>query len=879
MARLPLLRAASVGDLDEVRRLLEAGHDVDERGDPLTKDELKSVRWLLNEAGVNEAAGAFDKPFDYTPLMAAIAEGHFEVADALLDAGADVNATDSLKRMPLMLAIGWKQADLAERLIAAGADVDAKDACGDPVLTQAIEAGLWQVAHKLLDAGANPKPRAKKHYVPLAAITYHSSPEAAQIMLRLLDAGATLASAQMIPTIVEHHDEKICERILDLFPGLVDEISSDEVLRRAAKQRKLATLQVLIARGILPTNSADESSPLVDLIIGPARSSVDFYLEKYIDDDREIQCMQTLVDAGADVNHSGGNWKAPLHWAVFFYRSELCRWLLDHGADPNLVAHGKLPLAAAQEKLDEATPNWKLSKREARQYARLEAEARRIISLLEAAGGRRDTCAGSEIPAEADSDSNDAVNPVLDTPPAERRGLCDATFFKAYQVMIHADIDNISDMLEKDRKFVCVERDVHSRLNELKPPVGGVLALVKLRGQPWVYVAGCRRPRGDSPMQAWSRKLKSPVLYAGEESVASVVFYALYDRGQCVEAFESDGVWFRGGVDIDPEVQDESDRMHGTTFSSTLRDAAEVDWSAYDSEWEFLDRFLREQDAYLTFMWAGPSAADGAIEVRAYHDDEATAESVDRIDLAYYQPTPQQQRAAAAPPEDDRMYEAIKSGDVDAVKQLIGAGVDLNELPPRNDQSYLVIALGCALYNRSQEIVDLLLQSGADPDFGGAEPPVPRLMTWSSRSTDQMEMLLKLLAAGADINGRKAGDKSNPFMPGGQTALHKAAQSGQLNFVKLLLRHGAVAKVVDGAGRTPLDAARAWLKAVKQDRIKDVPSFTNELHVPIAQQTVELLESVERGELNVNALPSDEDLIEAEERLHAERRRVELEEQ
>ena len=82
--------------------------------------------------------------------MAAIAEGHFEVAHALLDAGADANATDSLKRTPLMLAISWKQEGLSERLIAAGADVDAKDSCGDPVLTQAIHKHAWQIIDKLL---------------------------------------------------------------------------------------------------------------------------------------------------------------------------------------------------------------------------------------------------------------------------------------------------------------------------------------------------------------------------------------------------------------------------------------------------------------------------------------------------------------------------------------------------------------------------------------------------------------------------------------------------------------------------------------------------------------------------------------------------------
>lgn len=79
---------------------------------------------------------------------------------------------------------------------------------------------------------------------------------------------------------------------------------------------------------------------------------------------------------------------------------------------------------------------------------------------------------------------------------------------------------------------------------------------------------------------------------------------------------------------------------------------------------------------------------DKPAEVGAYHPDEATAETIERVDFAYYKPTAQQERAAEAPQAEDPLYEAIKAGNIDAVKQLIDGGVDLNELPPRNDLSY-----------------------------------------------------------------------------------------------------------------------------------------------------------------------------------------------
>src|SRR5262245_23619975 len=127
-------------------------------------------------------------------------------------------------------------------------------------------------------------------------------------------------------------------------------------------------------------------------------------------------------------------------------------------------------------------------------------------------------------------------------------------------------------------------------------PAGDALALVKLKGHDWVYVADGREVNNDQPMKAWSKALASPVLYAGEESVSSVVFYQLWQSGKCVESFESDGELFRGGVEIDPDVNEEEDRMLGTDFRSTLRAADQIDWSSYSSEWEFLERFLRQQN-------------------------------------------------------------------------------------------------------------------------------------------------------------------------------------------------------------------------------------------------------------------------------------------
>lgn len=839
MAELPLIKAAAKGDYRAVQELLAKGHDVDECGEPLFDKELRGAKWVLNEAGADTVADMVGRTFDITPLMAVAESGSLEIADALLAAGAQVNALDSLKRSPLMTAIEWKQVVIAQRLLEAGADANAKDISGDPVLTQAIRQGLWPLAHALLDAGAKAKPRAKKDCMPISALAYATGTGVESLLLRLLDSQAKLPDTTSLKNLIGDAGAATVKRLLETHPDLVERIASDELIGVAAKKRNTPVLRSLLSSGVRPTNDADQRSPLVELIIGPARSSVDFYSLEYIDDEREIECLALLVEAGCDPNHTAGGGRSPVAWAVAFYRSGLVDWLLEHGADPNLADNGKTLLDVAREKLSDATPAYELSDNEVAEFQRLEAEARRSIALLEEHGAKK---ASDEV-SDRGPTSNREEEPELPmTPVAGRRGLCDDSFCKAEQILIRAEIDVIADALEKDRKFERVERDVFDRLDAFDRPVGGVLALVKLKGHDWVYVAGGRPTTGDSPMKAWSKACQAQVLYAGEQSTAGVLYYWLYDRGQCVETFESDGQWFRGGVEIDPDLQDESERMHGTTFTSVLRDLKEVDWSKYESEWEFLDRFLRDQDAYLTFVWAGFERKDTKLRLTSYHEDEATAESIERVDLAIYKPTASQARAAERkPPEEDPLLQAIKAGDIHAAKAAIAAGAKVYE-PPRNT-SYLFTAIGHVITGYiDEEIIYVLLAAGVDPNGDGSEPSLMKMVRWAS-SPLATSIALKLIAAGADVNARKTSEKKNPFLPEDETPLITAAQTGKVEFVRLYLEQGADPEIRCGAGKTALDYANNWLRNVKKDQLKDVPGFTDETYVPTAQAVVDLLEA------------------------------------
>ncbi|KAL0638703.1 hypothetical protein Q9L58_002281 [Maublancomyces gigas] len=135
--------------------------------------------------------------------------------------------------------------------------------------------------------------------------------------------------------------------------------------------------------------------------------------------------------------------------------------------------------------------------------------------------------------------------------------------------------------------------------------------------------------------------------------------------------------------------------------------------------------------------------------------------------------------AAVAADATDETAESI-------VRLLITHGAD------PNSESHSV-PLCPAIYARSSNIVRLLLDAGANPDWrGGGDEP---LVVKAARAGDVAGILNLLLEHGADINGCNGH---------GSTPLLIAAQYGYFNMVKMLVEKGAKLDCVDGDGDTPL---------------------------------------------------------------------------
>ena len=148
-----ILKAAYYGKRDVVEALLASGVRLN-LFEAAATGQTDRVRTLIEEdpAVVNAYS-----PDGFTPLSLAVFFGHPETVDALLAAGAEVNAAsrETMKLTPLASAMATAQNEIARTLIAHGANVNAKGESDLTPLHTAAARGNIEAATLLLEHGAD----------------------------------------------------------------------------------------------------------------------------------------------------------------------------------------------------------------------------------------------------------------------------------------------------------------------------------------------------------------------------------------------------------------------------------------------------------------------------------------------------------------------------------------------------------------------------------------------------------------------------------------------------------------------------------------------------------------------------------------------------
>jgi len=177
---------------------------------------------------------------------------------------------------------------------------------------------------------------------------------------------------------------------------------------------------------------------------------------------------------------------------------------------------------------------------------------------------------------------------------------------------------------------------------------------------------------------------------------------------------------------------------------------------------------------------------------------------------------------------------AAREGDLESARILVTGGADVNQVT-----QYGWTPLLTATQNRHYVLATFLLERGADPNIANKGGWTPLYLATDNRNIeggdypvragdlDHLEFIKTLLARGANVNAR-AKDSTETrtiftmqwLYEDGATPFLRAAQSSDVELMKLLLTHGADPKIATANNVTALAAAAGigWVQGVTYER-------------------------------------------------------------
>jgi ankyrin repeat protein len=297
MGENALMWAAAHNNAAAVKMLVEFGAKTDARSTSIKYPDQKPI-------DPSNYVVSFPPKGQWTALMYAARENAMDAADALIEAGADINAQDPEGVTALLEAVENVHFDLAARLLNKGADPNVADKAGMTPLFAAIEmrTPMWE--------RSRPDPKELDNL------------DCVGIMKALLDHGANPNAALKGRMLQRYHANGS-----NLFAA------GTTPLMRAVRYDNLDMAQLLVSRGADVTPAQPDGTTAIMIAAGikyaltqegdPANSGT-------ADDAYEV--VKLLAEHGADVNAVNAKGETALYGAAFAGRNRAIHYLADHGA-------------------------------------------------------------------------------------------------------------------------------------------------------------------------------------------------------------------------------------------------------------------------------------------------------------------------------------------------------------------------------------------------------------------------------------------------------------------------------------------------------------------------------------------------------------------
>ncbi len=351
---MSLQEAAAIGDVDLVTRLIDEGAQLD---GAVIEDETaytalhraairghRDIAELLLERGANVEARDFSGA---RPLHFAVENGHQDIVELLLAHGADVAVKDKLGRNPFDILLLNNDEDIRKLLLTKiaetgiytavrmgdqgqvkvfldqGIDIDSRDDKGNSLLHLAVEGYLKNIVQFLVDRGADVNIKDKRGYTSLdRAISRNQIGIIEILVVNGAQFNVKGPDGRTAFSRVLWSGQADNEELVDIFVKKGADVST---FHRAAALGDMPRINTFLEQGS-SVNTRDEYgySPL-------------FWAS--------LEVAELLIAQGADVNFKANNQETPLHHATWIEANRIAQLLLAHGADVNAKdAQGYTPL-------------------------------------------------------------------------------------------------------------------------------------------------------------------------------------------------------------------------------------------------------------------------------------------------------------------------------------------------------------------------------------------------------------------------------------------------------------------------------------------------------------------------------------------------------
>lgn len=275
-----------------------------------------------------------------SPLLQAEVFSYWEVAQLLLDHGADPNVANKDGHRPLTMAAGAAAPpDLIRTLLTRGAQVDAADSDGALPLVEAARYGRTETVALLLDHKADSRRKGKSGTTALGEarnldvidMLVQRGAAVSDVWPAWFGAWQPTAQQQVLFRLVLSNDNAGVRALTETQRDERDPTTQGNLLLNlAATFGRDEMLDWLLGQG-MGANTADINGT------APIHRATRMATR---DTSRQLRVMSSLVNHGADVNATNHDGWAPLHLAAGSHNATTVEWLLRHGANPSIKTNG-----------------------------------------------------------------------------------------------------------------------------------------------------------------------------------------------------------------------------------------------------------------------------------------------------------------------------------------------------------------------------------------------------------------------------------------------------------------------------------------------------------------------------------------------------------